>query len=198
MNVSRNYGAHFVAGDRLIARDAAGQWGAARGMDVAERDGVRSLKVHFQGWGPSHDAWVPVGRGRLQPNEESRSQHGQSAVGRRLEVQWDENVWYSGTVSSFNPKTQRHKVTFDDGDSERYHLDHEAFAGLLRWLDPGDAEPAQPAEPSSSSEGEGEGEGEEEEGEGEEAGGEEEEKDEEDGEDEEEEGDEEDDEEGGD
>ena len=85
MNVSRNYGAHFVAGDRLIARDAAGQWGAARVMDVAERDGVRSLKVHFQGWGPSHDAWVPVGRGRLQPNEESRSQHGQSAVGRRLE-----------------------------------------------------------------------------------------------------------------
>ena len=27
-------------------------------------------------------------------------------------------MWYSGTVSSFNPKTQRHKVTFDDGDSE--------------------------------------------------------------------------------
>ena len=152
MDAFPRYGTHFLAGDRLIARDAAGQWGAARVMEVSDRDGHHSLRVHFQGWGPSHDAWVPVGNGQLQPMEESRSQHGQSAVGRRMQVQWDKGVWYSGTVASFNPATQRHKVTFDDGDSERYHLDHEAFAGLLRWLDPSDVGPALPSEPSSSSE----------------------------------------------
>ena len=100
------YGSHFLPGDRLEARDASGHWGSARVTEVADR----SLRIHFRGWGTSHDDWIPVGSGRLKPTEESRSQHGQAAVGRRLQVQWDEDVWYSGTVASFNPATQRRRM----------------------------------------------------------------------------------------
>ena len=46
MDAFPRYGTHFLAGDRLLARDAAGQWGAARVMAIGERDGVHSLKVH--------------------------------------------------------------------------------------------------------------------------------------------------------
>ena len=104
------YGSQFVAGDRLLAQDAGDQWGEAMVTDLADRDGHPSLSVHFRGWGESHDDWIRLGSGRLKPTEKSRSLHGKSAFGRRMEIQWDEGVWYCGTVASFNPTTQQHGV----------------------------------------------------------------------------------------
>ena len=130
------WGHHIVTGDRLIARDTDGDWGDATvvacraGADAAEA----SLQVHFDGFSSKHNEWIRIATGRLKPSRESRSQYGQSAIGRRVQVQWDEDVWYSGTVARFNPNTQRHRIVFDDGDKEWYHLDCETSSGLMKWL----------------------------------------------------------------
>ena len=145
------YGTRAVQGDLLLARDDSGQWGDAAVMEVRVRnDGQRSLRVRYRGWTSQHDEWVSVGSGRLRPSQQSRSRYGEAALGRRLRLQWDEGVWYRGTVKRFNTTTQLHKVVFDDGDVEWYHLDCEKAAGLLKWLDEGVAKKPEPTCPSTT------------------------------------------------
>ena len=48
-------------------------------------------------------------------------------VGRRLAVYWpDDDAWYHGTVSSWDPQTGQHHVFYDDGIEEAIYLHEEA------------------------------------------------------------------------
>ena len=45
-----------------------------------------------------------------------------ASVGRRLKVKWAKEKYYSGTVTSYDPMTGKHQVTYDDGDIRTYCL----------------------------------------------------------------------------
>ena len=82
------YGIHLVTGDRLVACDSSGLWGDANVVDVDERAALGpSLLVHFRGWDSSYDEWISVDAGRLRASKDSRSQYGESVLGRRVRVQ---------------------------------------------------------------------------------------------------------------
>ena len=47
-------------------------------------------------------------------------------VGRRLEVFWpDDDEWFAGTVTKYDPGSQKHFVDYDDGTSEDLVLSQE-------------------------------------------------------------------------
>ena len=52
-------------------------------------------------------------------------------VGRRLKVKWAKEKYYSGTVTSYDPMTGKHRVTYDDGDIRAYCLAKKTIA----WID---------------------------------------------------------------
>eukprot|EP00854_Cymbomonas_tetramitiformis_P007918 gene7918-9405_t len=50
------------------------------------------------------------------------------AVGRRLKVYWKlDDAWYSGMIHSLNEKTGKHKIVYDDGETENLKLSKEVF-----------------------------------------------------------------------
>ena len=54
-------------------------------------------------------------------------------VGCRLEIYWPlDEVWYSGKITSFNKSNKRHRILYDDGESEIVSLRKESF----RWILP--------------------------------------------------------------
>ena len=44
----------------------------------------------------------------------------ESLVGRRIKVRWDKNKAYDGTIEGFDASTDKHQVTYDDGDKKSY------------------------------------------------------------------------------
>ena len=120
--MAATYGACCVAGDRLQACDAAGDWGDATVLDKQQcimRASPRwTLLVTFDGWSDRYNEWIPVGTGRLRPSCDSRSQLGCAVAGWKVRVKWDERTWCMGTVTMFNEVTQKHLVGFDDGDAD--------------------------------------------------------------------------------
>ena len=60
---------------------------------------------------------------------------GASKNGKRVEVFWDdENEWYPGTVTAYDPEHASHQVTYDDGDVQWEDLQ---ASSKVRWLDTG-------------------------------------------------------------
>ena len=58
---------------------------------------------------------------------------GAQAVDRRVKVYWpEENDWFTGIVSKHDPSTDKHTVTYDDGDVEEITLATQK----MEWLDP--------------------------------------------------------------
>ena len=53
----------------------------------------------------------------------------------RLEILWDEDVWYTGTVGAYCEATETHLVKYMDGDSKWHTLHLEMELGGLNWLD---------------------------------------------------------------
>ena len=56
-------------------------------------------------------------------------------VGRRIEVYWiahegQQNAWYAAQIISYNPRTQKHFILYDDGDRDWYDL-HEVKVRLI-------------------------------------------------------------------
>jgi hypothetical protein len=51
--------------------------------------------------------------------------HGEEALGAVLQVWWvDDEAWYRGRVTEFDPIGWRHRVEYDDGDVEIIPLWH--------------------------------------------------------------------------
>ena len=64
-------------------------------------------------------------------NNEAAKHPGRAAVGLRVKVFWkDRGVFFSGRVTSFNRRTRRHTVTYDDGDVENLALGEET----IEWV----------------------------------------------------------------
>jgi DNA mismatch repair protein MSH6 len=56
------------------------------------------------------------------------------AIDRRVKVFWpEENAFFTGIVSKYDRKTEKHTVTYDDGDVEEVTLAKER----MEWLEPG-------------------------------------------------------------
>lgn len=52
------------------------------------------------------------------------SAEGSAAVGRRVEVYWPlDEAWYPGVVAAFTARGAKHKVSYDDGESESVSFD---------------------------------------------------------------------------
>ncbi|KAK3233260.1 hypothetical protein CYMTET_56430 [Cymbomonas tetramitiformis] len=67
---------------------------------------------------------------------------GTGLVGRALKVLWpDDELWYEGVISKFNPKKMEHQVTYDDGDTEWLSLEKEQY----EWLPARGSAPKRPA-----------------------------------------------------
>ena len=73
--------------------------------------------------------------GRKSPMDHVALKHpGAQAVDRRVKVFWpEENEWFTGIVSKHDPSTDKHTVTYDDGDVEEITLAKEK----MEWLEPG-------------------------------------------------------------
>ena len=137
MGIAKDWGSHLIPGDKLLARDTDGEWGKARVIDVDTRAGeTLALRVHFIGWSTANDKWIRVGARSMRPCEDSRSLGGPALIGRRVQLQWEEGVWYDARVTRFDTNTQRHSIVFDeDGYEGWYHLEHEQANSLLKWID---------------------------------------------------------------
>lgn len=51
-------------------------------------------------------------------------------LGRRLRVQWAGGKFYAGVITSYDPETGKHQVTYEDGDVRTYRLDKKT----IQWL----------------------------------------------------------------
>ena len=59
-HMARAYGACCVAGDRLLACDAHGDWGDATVLKKEPSGNGWKLHVTFDGWSSGHDEWITV------------------------------------------------------------------------------------------------------------------------------------------
>lgn len=99
--------AHPKIGTRLKAKDEAGDWYAARVIDV--EDG--QYKIHFIGYGEDEDAWV-------DPSDTRAIQAKQFAVGAKVEVLWKKE-WYPATILKVKGGTHYIRYTgYDVGWNE--------------------------------------------------------------------------------
>ena len=122
MGIAKDWGSHLIPGDKLLARDTDGEWGKARVIDVDTRAGeTLALRVHFIGWSTAHDKWIRVGTRSMRPCEDSRSLGGPNLIGRRVQLQWEEGVWYDARVTRFDTNTQRHSIVFDEDGYEGWY-----------------------------------------------------------------------------
>ncbi len=116
------FGAHCAVGDRIMACDEDMKWAAAKVMGCARDDAgaCARLRVRFVGFELA-DEWIRVGGSpsRLRPFLDERT--GLAIKGTRVQIQWDEGVWYAGKVVGFAAGTQQHRVLFDDGDAQWYY-----------------------------------------------------------------------------
>jgi len=48
-------------------------------------------------------------------------------LGKRIEVRWMHDRYYSGTIDAFDPLTGRHNLTYDDGDKREYVLSEKVW-----------------------------------------------------------------------
>lgn len=68
---------------------------------------------------------------KLLAKVEETKLHGESLVGRRVEVLWSKGKYYAGGVASFDPVTGKHTIRYDDGDVRAYNLSKKT----IRWLE---------------------------------------------------------------
>eukprot|EP00977_Amphora_coffeiformis_P007279 scaffold1581_cov169-Amphora_coffeaeformis.AAC.15 len=61
--------------------------------------------------------------------EEARQQ-GKAVIGRRLKVLWGKGRFYEGVVASFDHRTGKHVIRYDDGDVRSYNLSKKT----IEWL----------------------------------------------------------------
>lgn len=74
---------------------------------------------------------------KLPPPPHVGTKHpGPDAIDRRVKVFWpDENAYFFGVVTGYDPKSKKHTVTYDDGDVENVNLSKEQ----MEWLEPNGA-----------------------------------------------------------
>lgn len=77
----------WQVGDYVQAQDREGGWYGARVVEVKPE----SWYIHYPGWEPRWDEWVPAGR--IRPIRSAAL-----AVGRRYEVEWEKGHWYPASV----------------------------------------------------------------------------------------------------
>ena len=111
--------------------------------NVKKKPGPKSAKVRFY---PPVTLKYPITT-QLQPiTDQSHHPHaltqdhvslkhpGMDAIDRRVKVFWpEENAFFTGIVSKYDRKTEKHTVTYDDGDVEEVTLAKER----MEWLEPG-------------------------------------------------------------
>ena len=76
-----------------------------------------------------------------------RRYYGAECVGERLQIEWNDGEWFSGTVKAFNAASDEHHVLYDDRDQRWYNLGLYEQSGLLRWLAPTTTTAAGPQPP---------------------------------------------------
>jgi len=83
---------------------------------------------------------APACRGTLDANPQRGLNRG-----RRIEVLWDDGVWYRATVAAFNAGSGKFRLLYDDGDTETVRLEADPAARgpedvQFRWLPEDSAE----------------------------------------------------------
>ncbi|XP_061346896.1 sister chromatid cohesion protein PDS5 homolog C-like isoform X2 [Gastrolobium bilobum] len=85
-------------------------------------------------------------------NESNTKKYGQNLVGSRVEVWWpDDQMFYEGTVDSFDPAMKKHKVLYDDGDEEILNLKKEKWKIIEAGADSDGEEGSDRRSPDASS-----------------------------------------------
>ena len=51
--------------------------------------------------------------------------NGEEMVGQRIKVLWDDNIWYDGEISEYDPEKGQHLISYDDYDQEWHTLADE-------------------------------------------------------------------------
>ena len=110
--------------ERTTGADEEGEAGEAKNAEATADGG--------SGDGPAR---LSVGSDAPRPMDHVALKHpGAQAVDRRVKVFWpEENEWFTGIVSKHDPSTDKHTVTYDDGDVEEITLAKEK----MEWLEPG-------------------------------------------------------------
>ncbi|KAL4298281.1 hypothetical protein GQ457_12G019870 [Hibiscus cannabinus] len=90
------------------------------------------------------------------PNKEKASdsmEYGENLVGLKVKVWWPEDrAFYEGVVHSFDAVKKKHKVHYDDGDTEILNLKREKWKIIEDESEPDEEEAANDSSPDGSSE----------------------------------------------
>ena len=89
------------------------------------RQGGRGLKTELRQQTRVQKSIVSPSH-KCSPATESSALYGQSTVGKSCRIFWpDDQAWYVGKITSFDIKTGKHQVYYDDGDEEWLDLGKE-------------------------------------------------------------------------
>ena len=74
--------------------------------------------------------------------------------GRRIEVQWDDGIFYAATVAAYSAGTAKFRLVYDDGDTETVRLEADPAKRVegdvvWRWLEGEAADGAAVAPPGT-------------------------------------------------
>jgi Ubiquitin carboxyl-terminal hydrolase len=63
--------------------------------------------------------------------QELRQEQQSSLIGKRLRIRWKSGKYYSGVVVSYNDKSGKHRIDYDDGDVREYTLSKKT----IQWIE---------------------------------------------------------------
>jgi DNA mismatch repair protein MSH6 len=79
---------------------------------------------------PSQTPSPPI-KPKTPPSAETKSQNS-DFVGRRIKVYWPlDQAWYTGQIKSYDPKSNKHLIQYDDGEDESIKLEKEK----IEWIE---------------------------------------------------------------
>ena len=61
-----------------------------------------------------------------------RLRTGGELVGKKCQVLWNDNEWYTGRIVDYSMVNGQHLIKYDDGDQKWHDLAHEKAFGQLR------------------------------------------------------------------
>ncbi|XP_078179988.1 MUTS homolog 6 [Carex rostrata] len=80
---------------------------------------------------PSSGTPSPPIKPKTPPSAETKPQKS-DFVGRRIKVYWPlDEVWYTGEIKSYDPKSDKHQIQYDDGEEESIELEKEK----IKWIE---------------------------------------------------------------
>ena len=80
---------------------------------------------------PSSKTPSPPIKPKTPPSAETKPQKS-DFVGRRIKVYWPlDQVWYTGEIKSYDPKSDKHQIQYDDGEEESIELEKEK----IKWIE---------------------------------------------------------------